>query len=782
MIRFQAIAFLAAFALPAAAQDVGTLRATVVDGATFRTIAGAIVTVEPAVASATTDGDGVARAAIPEGLFAVSVRRLGFAAARQVNVRIVRGKTTMLEFHLSPVAVALDTTTVTSGPFPRDPDQPASRFSYTADEIRRTPGAVSDIFRAIETLPGVSSSGGEFSAFSVRGGGPRDNLILIDDIPFDKVTHLEGGIESDEAQGGRFSVFAPDLVQSADFRAGGFSAQYGGKSASVLSLKLRDGNTETSTVGVRYDLLGWEADYDGPSRILGSTSLLFSARHENLERALKLIGREDAGTPSFSDIIFKSTSNVDGRNRITVLGVYAPEEVHRSVANILTESDTNDAALYHWKESKGVLGVSWRRLAGSASVIQSSVYVRRFTRNSVLGDAYPDEPIDGGGTVASRPDVLRSDDSETQVGVRSVAHLTRGKHTGIFSIEAVDRALVGGRSVVGADTVFMFDRNDPRPPGQYFLIVRPQNYDAHVEHHRVDAAASSSYQRAFGGDGSVTLGARYEHDGVSDRDNVMPRANATFPTISGFSLTLAGGVYLQPLELKDLTADPRNATLPPERSVHAIAGLSRLLRPDVRLSVEGYHRTLSDLPVRGDRITGGEDAIGTGFANGIDVTLVKRLVDRFFGQASYSYSVSRRNDNRGEPTYDADGNQPNAASILGGYTFNATWSVSGKFKYATGKPTDTYIVHAGVLPGSGVERFSQEIIAHNATRVPDLHTLNLRVDYQHRVGAVGIDAFLDVLNAYDRLNVNNVRFVPRTGRTASDGVRIVPTFGLKALF
>jgi hypothetical protein len=50
------------------------------------------------------------------------------------------------------------------------------------------------------------------------------------------------------------------------------------------------------------------------------------------------------------------------------------------------------------------------------------------------------------------------------------------------------------------------------------------------------------------------------------------------------------------------------------------------------------------------------------------------------------------------------------------------------------------------------------------------------------VRAVGVDAFLDVLNIYDRLNVNNVRFVERTGKTASDGVRIVPTFGLKVLF
>jgi hypothetical protein len=184
--------------------------------------------------------------------------------------------------------------------------------------------------------------------------------------------------------------------------------------------------------------------------------------------------------------------------------------------------------------------------------------------------------------------------------------------------------------------------------------------------------------------------------------------------------------------------------------------------------------------VRRDRTTGLEESVGTGLTDGIDVTLVKRLVDRFFGQANYSYAVSRRNDNRGAATYDADGNQPQSFNLLGGYTLNTTWSFSGKFKFATGKPTDAFIVHDDIFPG--VRRFSQEIVAHNGDRVPDLHTLNIRADYQRQVRAVGVDAFLDVLNAYDRLNVNNVRFVERTGKTALDGVRIVPTFGLKVLF
>jgi hypothetical protein len=771
---------------PAAAfaQERGDLRITVVDAASQRPLSGASATVPASEVTAVSDSLGVAWVrGLPEGLYTVAVRRIGYSAASQVNARITRGKVTILAFQLERAAMTLEATTATADPFPRDPERSVARFTYTADEIRRTPGAASDVFRAIETLPGVSSGGGEFSAFSVRGGGPRDNLILIDEIPFDKVTHLEGGIESDEAQGGRFSVFAPDIVQSADFRAGGFPAQFGGKSASVLSLHLRDGNTETPTFAGRYDLLGWEADYDGPARPLRNTGLLLSLRHENFERALKIVGREDAGVPSFSDIIAKSTTTLGARNKITVLGIFAPERVTRSVANILTESDTNDAALYAWKETKGLVGLSWQALAGSSSVVQTSLYMNRYSRTSGLGEAYPDRPIDGGTSIASRPDILHTDESQTQAAVRSVARVTRGAHTVTGSIEAGERWLAGGRSVAGADTVFTFDKNDPRPaPNAYYVVVRPDTYDAHVDRRATDAAASLSYRRAFDDGADVTLGARLERDGMSARTDFAPRLSATSPAVAGFTFNAAGGLYLQPLGLRDLVSAASNAGLPPERSTHAIAGVSRLMRPDLRLSVEGYYRWLSDLPVRRDRTTGVEDALGTGFASGVDVALVKRLVDRFFGQASYSYAVSRRNDHRGEPSYDADGNQPHSFNLLGGYTLSDHWSFSGKFKFAQGKPTDAFIVHDDVVSGSGLRRFSQEIVTHNGDRLPNLHTLNLRADYQRQARAIGIDAFLDVLDAYDHLNANNARFIDRTGKIAYDGVTLLPTFGLKLLY
>jgi hypothetical protein len=278
------------------------------------------------------------------------------------------------------------------------------------------------------------------------------------------------------------------------------------------------------------------------------------------------------------------------------------------------------------------------------------------------------------------------------------------------------------------------------------------------------------------------VGARYEHSPISGRDDVVPRASVAFPTVGGFAFNLGGGAYLQDPDLAVVESNPANVLLPPARSTHLIGGVSRLLRPDVQFTVEGYYKTLRDLAVLQSHTTNLQLATGTGFASGVDIDLVKRLTDRLFGQASYSYSVSKRNDNRGGPTYDGDNNQPHSFNLVSGYTLNSTWSFSGKFKFATGRPTDDYVIHANVLAGSGPLRYSREITDHNAGRFPNLSTLNLRADYQTQAGSVGIDAFLDVLDVYNRLNANNIRLVERTGETVFEGVRIVPTFGLKLLY
>src|SRR3954463_10173126 len=93
----------ALLAVPAVlgAQQLGAIRGTVIDTRTRRPVPNVTVDLDMAARTAISDSDGTFRfAMIPEGLHNMTARRLGFVADREVNIRVVRDKTTILDIAL----------------------------------------------------------------------------------------------------------------------------------------------------------------------------------------------------------------------------------------------------------------------------------------------------------------------------------------------------------------------------------------------------------------------------------------------------------------------------------------------------------------------------------------------------------------------------------------------------------------------------------------------------------------------------------------------------------
>ena len=128
-------------------------------------------------------------------------------------------------------------------------------------------------------------------------------------------------------------------IQNIKFQPGGFPAAYGGKNGSLLQLEVAEGNPLTPSVSGRAEITGWEFNYDGPSYIFDNTAVLFSARAQNFGRLFRLIGQEQIGEPSLEDIIFKTTTELNARHRIKILGIHAPERYHRDIQHVLASEN-----------------------------------------------------------------------------------------------------------------------------------------------------------------------------------------------------------------------------------------------------------------------------------------------------------------------------------------------------------------------------------------------------------------------------------------------------------
>jgi len=219
-----------------------------------------------------------------------------------------------------------------------------------------------------------------------------------------------------------------------------------------------------------------------------------------------------------------------------------------------------------------------------------------------------------------------------------------------------------------------------------------------------------------------------------------------------------------------------------ERAIHVVGGLTRYFGNSLKLTAEGYVKRLNDLIVWNDRSTLVRSNDGEAWTTGIDLSLIKRLRRKFYGQVNYSYSWSRQNDNNGEGTFPSDFNQPHIFNALGGYEFNKEWTLSAKWKYATGRPSDVFTVHPDVFGDPNFPRFSRETTVENGDRLPAYHTFNVRVDYRKQFKRFALVNFIDVVNVYNYLNVNEARFLPLTGLEDERGFRILPTMGSKIEF
>jgi hypothetical protein len=111
-----------------------------------------------------------------------------------------------------------------------------------------------DIIKTIQMLPGVQKSGEGGQGFYVRGGGPDQNLVLLDEAMVYNASHLFGF----------FSVFNSDAVRSATLTKGGMPANFGGRTSSVLEITMNEGNSKRFQVKGGIGLVASRLAFEGP--------------------------------------------------------------------------------------------------------------------------------------------------------------------------------------------------------------------------------------------------------------------------------------------------------------------------------------------------------------------------------------------------------------------------------------------------------------------------------------------------------------------------------------
>ena len=766
-----------------AAEAPGGITILVKDQITERPLAAAQVTITEretdAVRSVQTDAQGrVVIDQLDPGLYSVSVVNDEYTASFEPSIRVITRKNSQIEFELLREQAIVEEVVVRA----RQADRFASASStyLNREALRSAVGGGADPLLSLDGLPGLASTG-EFASFSVRGRGPRDNLLFVDDFPFDKVVHFDATLGEDEdvGGGGRFSVFAPNVVSGAEFSPGGWGPAYGGRAASLLKLEVADGNPSPSA-SLRLDLAGYEIGYDGPAGITEDSTVLVSARRLDFGSFFETIEELDIGEPVLRDIIVKSVIPINQDHTLEVLLMDTHEDYTRGVTHVSASPNFEDSALLDLEQDSDLYGVTLRSLIGAEAVWTNKVYYRTSDKISSEGEAFPDLVPEA--TAASgypvREDIITIGEDETEIGWRSDFETVN--RWGVFSSGLrVTQIELDYDTVLDGDwNRFIYDKDDFRPdPDQRYIVLTPATVNSSL--HQKETGYAGYVDQVFErGNWDFRTGVRFERDGFADKSFVSPRFSVNWRPDNKIRYFATAGLFYQSPRYLNLAANESN-NLESEKITHSSFGFQYFLNSDWSVLTEAYYQNLDNLVVDLDQVNGEFANIGDGISYGVDVVVNGTIREGIYTTATYSYNdaVVDRKDGRGDVA--AEFSRDHVATLGLTWEISDRWKVAGRYKFLSGRPDDRFIVHSDVLGAGQPLRYSKEITQRNYGRKSSYSLVNVRVDYRRAFGPIDVTAFLDVINATAASSSDDTQFDYRRGVNVEDDNEAEPLIGLR---
>ncbi len=220
------------------------------------------------------------------------------------------------------------------------------------DQIKTLPAFMGevDIIKTLQLLPGVSSVSEGGQGFYVRGGGPDQNLVLLDEAQVYNASHLFGF----------FSVFNSDAIKNVNLIKGGMPANFGGRISSVLEVRMNEGNNKKFGVKGGLGLISSRLTVEGPI-VKDKGSFIFSARRTYIDLLTKPFIKESSSFSGvgyyFYDLNFKANYRISPKDRIFLSGYYGKDEF--SFGNPADDF----AVKMPW--GNGIVALRWNRIFSS---------------------------------------------------------------------------------------------------------------------------------------------------------------------------------------------------------------------------------------------------------------------------------------------------------------------------------------------------------------------------------------------------------------------------------
>ncbi|MDC0145184.1 TonB-dependent receptor [bacterium] len=636
----------------------------------------------------------------------IIIQYLGYTTTR-LNINIGNAKKIKQDFSMSQSSIKLEEEKITGEQETRQTVNPYSSIKVTQAQLQALPTlAEADIFRTLQSLPGVLQASEFSTGLIIRGGNTDQNLILLDGITVYNPSHL----------GGIFSNFIVESIKEANLTKGGFNAEYGGRLSAVLDVISREGNRNKIKLKTDISLLSAKATAEGP---FYKGAWIVSGRRTYFDKVFEALEYDGVPPYYFYDIQGHAFTDLTYKDRISI-----------SFYNGIDDFEYGPIAINgDWGNKTS--SIKYRRLFNEKLIGNFLLAKSEFFVNFGLG----------GSSGINEEDIIND-----QTFSGDFSYFLNNNIT-IKTGYQYKKLKFSYQSFFDDSTLFSLI-NKPTEWGIYSQAKVVLNEKWVVE----PGIRLNYYEDMFP---NLRLGLKY----IIKTDEFI---NFSVGNYNQFMFTFQDDFNPPLLDAWVAIDESVNAG----KAEHIVLGYEKYVS-NYKFQVEGYYKNIYNMLTFEDQRASTDGEVSSeqlsdiltssnGNAGGIEL-FVQKLKGDVTGWLNYTLSYSTKEMNG--QTYYTNWDRRHVLNFIGNKkikrTFLKNWEFNWKFTYQSGQAhTPILGYYLEDMPDSE-ETFWRSIPGgRNSARYPSYHRLDLGLTRDFKIGKnVKAKFFMQVINAYNRKNI-----------------------------
>ena len=695
-----------------------TLSGYVTDAKSGESIFGAKVFIPSIKKGALTNNYGFYSLTVPSGKYVVEFRLSGVQTKKK---EITLNSDVRYDMELGESIQDIDEIKVVANADQNTNSTQLGSHELDIDEIKTLPAFMGevDIIKTIQLLPGVSSAAEGGQGFYVRGGGPDQNLVLLDEAVVYNAAHLFGF----------FSVFNADAVKNVNLIKGGMPANFGGRMSSVLEVSMNEGNNKKFRVKGGIGAISSRITVEGPLK-KNKGSFVLSGRRTYIDLIMKAAISDTspfAGSSYFFyDMNLKMNYKLGDKDRLYLSGYYGKDEFN--FGNI------EDGFSVDMPWGNGIAALRWNHLFSSRLFMNvTGTYTNYLFKFGSAQDQFRFELNSGISDWGGKVDFsyYPSTRHTLKWGLDYTFHTFTPISVSAESNDVEFDTGLAQKLISHESAAYVLDEFDLNEKIKINAGIRYSTFQ-HV----------GPFTRYFKGDGISTQDSTrtYEkgdliqfYHGLEPRISGRIKLNKNSSIKAGYAYNYQY-VHLTSLSAVSLPTDvwyPTTSKAKPQQGWQTSLGYFKNFNQNMfETSIELYYKGLKNLieykegALPNDNVNDNTDNLlvfGTGWSYGTEF-FIKKKKGKFTGWIGYTWSKTERKFpdlNNGVP-FPAKYDRRHDLSVILSYKLNERWVFSSAFIYATGNtltlPSSWYVQDQDLLFNYG---------PRNSTRMAPYHRLDL---------------------------------------------------------